>query len=72
LCYFYLSDSIFKIQKRIRIITNAGRKDSYSQLYKQLQILPFPSLYIFLLLVFVNKNRSSTLSNSKIHDKNTF
>jgi len=63
--------AFFKLKKKIRIITNAGRWDSCSQLYKQLQILPLPSLYIFSLLVFVNKNRSSSLSNSEIHDKNT-
>jgi hypothetical protein len=35
----HLSGSIFKIQKRIiRIITNAGRRDSCHQLHKQLQI----------------------------------
>ena len=51
----HYSDSIFKIQKRIRIITNTGRHDSCRQLYKQLQILPLPSQYIFSLLVFVNK-----------------
>jgi hypothetical protein len=68
----YLSGSIFKIKKRIvRIITNAGRCDSCCQLYKQLQILPLPSQYIFSLLVFVNKNRSLFLSNSEIHDKST-
>ena len=65
-----LSGSIFKIQKRIiRIITNAGRRDCH-QMYKQLQILPLPSQYIFSLIVFVNKNRSLFLSNSEIHDKN--
>jgi len=66
----HLSGSIFKIQKRIRIITNAGRQDSCCQLYKKLQILPLPSQYIFSLLVFVNKNRSLFSSNSEIHDKN--
>jgi len=66
------SDRIFKIQKRmIRIITNTGRQDSCHQLYKQLQILPLPSQYIFSLLAFVNKNRGLFLSNSEIHDINT-
>jgi len=67
----HLSGNIFKVQKRIiRIITNAGKRDSCCQLYKQLQILPLPSLYIFSLLFFVNKNRSLFLSNSEIHDRN--
>ena len=65
------SDSIFKIQKRIiRIITNSGNRDSCCQLYRQLQILPLPSQYIFSLLVFVNNNRSLFLSNSDIHNIN--
>ena len=65
------SDSIFKIQKRImRIITNSGNQDSCYQLYRQLQILPLPSQYIFSLLVFVNNNRSLFLSNSDIHNIN--
>jgi hypothetical protein len=47
-CNSHYSDSIFKIQKRIiRIITNTGRFDSCCQIYKQLQILPLPSQYIF-------------------------
>jgi len=66
------SDSIFKIKKRIIIIiTNTGRSDSCRQLYKQLQILPLPSQYIFSLLVFVKKNRGLFLSNSEIQDINT-
>jgi hypothetical protein len=48
----HYSESIFKIQKRIRIITNTGRCDSCRQLYEQLQILPLPSKY-FLITCFV-------------------
>jgi len=66
------SNSIFKIQKRIiRIITNTGSRDSCRQLFKQLQMLSFPSQYIFSLLFFVNKNRGLFQSNSEIHDLNT-
>jgi len=68
----HLSDSIFKIQKRvIRVITNSGRRDSCRDFYKKLQILSLPSQYIFPLLVFVNKNGSCFISNSEIHDINT-
>ena len=68
----HLNGSIFKVHERIiRIITNAGQRDPCHQLYKQLQILPLPSLYIFSLLIYVNKNRSLFLSNSAIHDRNT-
>jgi hypothetical protein len=45
------SELIFKIQKRVmRITTNSNRRDSCRQLYKQLQILPLKSQYIFALL----------------------
>ena len=55
----HLSGRIFKFQKRIiRIITNAGKRDPSCQLYKQLKILPIPSLYILSLHVFVNINIS--------------
>ena len=68
----HFSTNIFKVQKRlIRIITNTGRRNSCHLLFKQLQILPLPSQYIFSLVVFVNKNRELYLSNSEIHDINT-
>jgi len=54
----YISNNIFKIQKRIiRIITNKGSRDSCRNLFKQLQILTLPSQSIFSLLTFVVKNR---------------
>jgi hypothetical protein len=56
----------------IRIITNIGRRDSCRQLFKQLQILPLPSQYVFSLLVLVNKYRELFLSNSEIHEINTW
>jgi hypothetical protein len=54
-----------------RIITNVGRRDSCRQLFKQLQILPLPSQYIFSLLVFVNRNKELFLYNSEIYEINT-
>ena len=65
----HLSNNIFRIQKRIiRIITNKGKRDSCQNLYKQLQILTFPSQYIFSLLLFVAKYTDLFLSISEIHD----
>jgi hypothetical protein len=70
--FSHFSTNIFKIQKRIiRIIANIGRHNSCRQLFKQLQILPLPSQYIFSLLVFVNTNRDRFLSNSEILEINT-
>jgi hypothetical protein len=68
----HLSESIFKIQKRImRVITSSGRYDSCRELFNKLQILPLQSQYIFSLLVFVIKNKSYFIPNSDIHDINT-
>jgi hypothetical protein len=68
----HLSNNIFKIQKRkIRIITNKCKHDSYRQLYKQLQIFTLPPQYIFSLVMFVIKYRHFFPSNSDIHDRNT-
>ena len=47
------------------------KRDSYRQLYKQLQILTFPAQYIFSLLMFVIKHGDFFPSNSDIHDRNT-
>jgi hypothetical protein len=67
----FLSANIFKIQKRIiKIITNIGKRESCRQLFKQLQILPLHSQYIYSLLVFVNKNKELFMSNSVIHNIN--
>jgi len=68
----HFSDSIFKIKKRIiRVITNSGRRDSCRDLYKKLQILTLPSVYIFSLLNFVNKNRNYFVFNNDVHEFNT-
>ena len=64
-------NNIFKIQKKIRIITNKSKRDSCQQLFKLMQILTLPSQYIFSLLVFVAKHRDLFLSNSDIHNINT-
>jgi len=66
------STNIFKIKKRIiRILTHTGRQDLCRPLFKQLQILPLPSQYIFSILLFVNKNRDLYLYNSEIYKINT-
>jgi len=48
------SDDIFKIQKRIiRIIMNSSRNDSCRQLFKDLNILPIRSQYIYIFNTFI-------------------
>jgi hypothetical protein len=68
----YYSGDTFKIQKRIiRIIMNSSRNASCRQLFKDLNILPIQSQYIYSLLLFVNKNKDQFLSNSQVHKINT-
>jgi hypothetical protein len=68
----HLSNSIFKIQKRIiRVITSSGRYYLCWDLFKKLQISPLQSQHMFSLLVFVIKNKSYFTSHSDIHDINT-
>jgi hypothetical protein len=60
------------MQKRvIRIIMGHGNRDSCTNLFKELTILPFTSQYMFSLLVFVVNNRDQFLMNSEIHSINT-
>jgi hypothetical protein len=48
-----LSVNIFKIKKRIiRIMSGVGKFNSCRDLFKNLQILPLPSQYIFFLTYF--------------------
>jgi len=51
------SDDIFKIQKRIvRIIMNSSRNASCRQLFKDLNILPIQSQYIYIQLFYLLLN----------------
>jgi hypothetical protein len=61
--------SVFKLQKRIiRIMTGHSSRDSCRQLFIDLKILPQPSLYIYHLILFVNKNNDIFTTNNKIHN----
>jgi hypothetical protein len=44
---------------------------SCRQLFKELNILPIQSQYIFSILLFVAKNKDQFLSNSEVHKINT-
>jgi len=63
------SDDIFKIQKRI--IMNSSRNASCRQLFKDLNILPIQSQYIYSIILFVTKHKDQFLSNSQVHKINT-
>ena len=66
------SMEISKIQKRvIRIITKSSSRASCRQLFKQLEILPLQSQYIFSTLLFVIKNENLFTTNQNFHTINT-
>jgi len=50
---------------------NSGKNASCWQLFKDLNILPIQSQYIYLILLFVTKNKDQFLSNSQAHKINT-
>jgi len=59
----------FRLQKRIiRIMTGCRSRDSYRDLFIDLKILPQPSLYIYHLILFVNKNNGLYTTNNEIHN----
>ena len=63
---------VFKIQKRvIRLMTKKTSRSSCRHLFRQLHILPLPSLYIFEVLLYVKKNISNFQVNSQIHCHDT-
>jgi len=66
------SNTIFKLQKRvIRIMMNAGNRQSCRELFKKLNILPLHSQYILSLLLFVVKHISMFKRKSMICSINT-
>ena len=63
---------IFRIQKRvICIITKSNSRASCRQLFKQLEILPLQSQYIFSTLLFVIKNKNLFATNQNFQTINT-
>jgi hypothetical protein len=63
---------IFTIQKRIiRVIMNMNKRDSCRKIFKDLNIFPLQSQYIFSILIFISKNRELFRFNSEIHGIST-
>jgi hypothetical protein len=50
---------------------NSSRNASCRQLFKDLNILPIQSQYIYSVLLFVTKHKDQFLSNSQVHKINT-
>jgi hypothetical protein len=53
---------------KIRIIMGCNSRDSCSNLFKKLEILPLKSQYIFSLLLFVVNNTDLFWTNSENHN----
>lgn len=66
----------FIIQKRIlRTMTNTHKYESCKPLFKKLQILPLPCMYILEILIFTKKalleNKDSVTLNAEVHNYDT-
>ena len=56
---------VFRMQKKaIRIIMGCGNRESCRNLYKELNILPLMSQYVFSCLTFMSNNREHYFTNS--------
>jgi len=66
------SDKIFKIKKSvIRIITGSRRRDSCREMFKNLEILPLYSQYVYSISIYVVKNKNLFHTNNQIHSIHT-
>jgi hypothetical protein len=64
--------TIFKLQKRvIRIISGVSRLSSYRQLFKDLNLLPLPCMYIFKLVSYIKWHFAALDQNIAVHNYNT-
>ena len=63
--------NIFRIQKRIiRIITHSRNRDSFSELFKNVENIFTDTVY-FLFIVCSKKNKAQCKSNQEVHSINT-
>jgi hypothetical protein len=66
------SKKLFMLQKRVVcLMTGYGSRSSCRDLFRQLEILPLKSQYIFSILLFVLKNRSFFITNYDRHNVQT-
>jgi len=55
----------------IRIITSSRMRDSYKELFKELETLPLYSQYIYSISIFVIRNKRLFSTNNQIHSIHT-
>jgi len=64
--------NVFILQKRtVRIMLRLGPRSSSREGFEKLDILKFPCLYIYALMLFAVKNLNIYLPNSSVHGMNT-
>lgn len=62
------SEDLFRIQKwAIRVIKGVNKRTSCRPFFKDLQILPLPSLYIYEVIIFTRRNIEKFPRNSDFH-----
>ena len=66
------STKVFKLQKKVvRLICNVKRKTSCRELFKTLNILPVPCVYIMETVYYIKVNKKGLKQNLAIHDYET-
>jgi hypothetical protein len=66
------SKTIFKLEKRVmRIISGVSRLSSCRQLFKDLNSLPLPCMYIFELVCYIKSHFGELDQNVVVHNHNT-
>ena len=64
------STNLFKLQKKVvRLICNVKRKMSSRELFRTLNILPVPCVYIMETVYYIKLNNKGLNQNLAIHDK---
>ena len=62
------SKEVFKIQKKaVRLICSVNRRSSRRELFKLLNILPVPCVYIMETVCYIKSNNKGLKQNSAIH-----
>jgi hypothetical protein len=67
------SAEVFKLQKKVvRLICNVKRKTSCRELFRTLNILPVPCVYIMEMVYYIKVNNKGLKQNLPIHDYETW
>ena len=63
------SIKVFRVQRKvIRVLGKVGRQVSCRNLFRDLNILPLPCLYISEMVCWIKSNMGRMISNKEVHD----